>query len=447
MKKNIFLVPLLFLLLSPVPSLSAAEEPITVDETKTAIEIKDKAAPINVGALESSALKELSDSTQTTLTEKKKDASDAVVEGQKALVEKETVQNKVDTLEQELQETKTKIEKAEKGKTDVRQLEQKSRQLEKEHQVLVKELDEKTQKAKKAFAESSRQQEEIDKLKNQLRQFEIEKNKRYSPRKKALLVATFIIVMFIILFVKDKLVGLFEDRLISQGKKRHSVQYLKARTYLRIFNWSLSILVISIAIFFILELFGFDSTTTLAGAGFLGIAVGFGAQQFVRDILSGLFIVFEGQFGVNDFISVGKHSGNVEDINLRFTKLRSYDGNVIYVANGDIHSVVNYGKGFANSVINFYIDTQQNIDPVFSLIEEVVNDLSKTPELANHVLSDVQLLGINAFTPTGIEVKFRVKTVPQSQWMVGRAIRLALKQRFDKDGIKLFQYQHNAEAP
>jgi len=443
MKKNFLLVTWLFFLLFVIPPLAAAEE----EEQKTANEAKDETAQINVGVLESSALKELSDSTQTTLDEKKKGASDAAVKSQEALLAKDEVQNKVDTLEQELQETNTQIEKAAKEKTDVAQLKQKSRQLEKEHQALTKELEDKKHKAKSAFSKSSRQQEEIDKLKNQLSQFEIEKNKRYSPRKKALFMAGIVIMMFIILFIKDKLTGLLENRLIRRGERGYSVQYLKARTYLRIFNWSLSVLVISIAVFFILELFGFDSTTTLAGAGFLGIAVGFGAQQFVRDILSGLFIVFEGQFGVNDFISIGKHSGNVEDINLRFTKLRNYDGNVVYVANGDIHSVVNYGKGFANAVIKFYVDVEQNIDQVFILIEEVIGDLRKTPALTNHIRSDIELLGINAFTPTGIEVKFRVRTAPQSQWLVGRAIRLALKQRFDLDGIKLFQYQYDAEAP
>jgi len=143
-----------------------------------------------------------------------------------------------------------------------------------------------------------------------------------------------------------------------------------------------------------------------------------------------------------NFISVGKYSGNVEDINLRFTKLRNYDGNVIFVPNGDIHSVINYGKGYANSVINFYVDVDQDVEQIFVLIREVISELRTAPDLSDEIQSDVELLGINAFTPTGIEIKFRIKTAPQSQWLVGREIRLALKNRFDQDGIKLFQYHY-----
>lgn len=451
MKSIQILVALIFFLLSAVLTLSvstagaqAVPEAVKDAVGITAEETKDTSVPVKTDTLDSNALQELSDSTRMTLDEKKKGVSDSVVEGQKAMAEKEVIQNKVDKLKNELEETQTKMKDAgsHASKLDSQQLQHKSRQLEKEYNSLKNELKIKDETAKKAFAESSRKQGEIEQLKEQLHDLELETNKRYSPRKKALIMGSIILITIIILFIKDKLVDFFEKRLITRGEKKHSVTALRARTFLRIFSWSISILIIAIAFFLILELFGFNSIHTLAGAGIFSLAIGFGAQQFIKDIFSGIFLVLEGQFGVNDFISVGQHSGNVEDINLRFTKLRSYDGNIIYIPNGDIHSVINYGKGYANSVINFYVDINQNIDQVFALIRDVVSELRSAPDLVNEILSDVELLGINAFTPTGVEVKFRIKTAPQSQWMVGREIRLALKNRFDLDEIKLFQYQY-----
>lgn len=455
MQRILFLAPLYFLLFSITAEISLAEtvnkaniiKTIAAPADKQQEKIdQDKELAATVNTLDSNVLDELSDTTKTTLEEKKKDINKAVVEGQQALLEKKAIQNKVEAIEKQLEETKSKIETSvnQPSQKEIKHLKEKSRQLEKEYQSLQTELQLKDKRAKKAFEESSRQQGEIEQLKTQLHQLEIEKNKRYSPRKKAMIMGSIIIITLIILFIKDKLVGLFEKWLIYRGNKGQTVRALRARTFLRIFSWAISILIIAIAIFMILELFGFDSTTTLAGAGVFSVAIGFGAQQFIKDIFSGLFLVLEGQYGVNDYIAVGKYSGNVEDINLRFTKLRNYDGNVVYIPNGDIHSVTNYGKGYANSVIKFYVDITQEIEPVFTLIREVISELRAAPDLVDEILSDTELLGINAFTATGIEIKFRLKTAPQSQWLVGREVRLALKQRFDLDGIKLFQFQHNS---
>ena len=454
MKRILLLVPVLFFLLSAVFTLSVAmpgpqevlKEEKKITGTSDEKSQEEKVSDI-VETLESKDLNVLSDSTQTSLDEKKKDVSDAVVEGQQALVEKEAIQNKVDKLDKELEETKTKIKDTDnqKSKADIHQLKQISRQLEKKSQALKNELKIRDEKASKAFEKASKQQGEIEQLKVQLEQLENEKTKRYSPRKKALLIVAILLIMLIVLFVKDKLVDWFERWLIFREQKGGSTRALRARTFLRIFSWSISVFIIVIAVFLIFELFGFHTTTTLAGAGVFGVAIGFGAQQFIKDIFSGLFIVLEGQYGVNDFVALGQYSGNVEDINLRFTKLRNYDGNVIYVPNGDIHSVINYGKKYANSVIKFYVDVSQDIEPVFALIRETVSELRTAPDLVDEILGDVELLGINAFTPTGVEIKFRIKTAPQSQWMVGREVRLALKQRFDLDGIKLFQFKYESQ--
>jgi len=447
MKKIIFFTSFSFLF-SILLNLSAANAQKIpqvakniADSTTTEKQTNTNNTQIDIDVLQSNALKELTDSTEKTLTEKKQDVSDAVLASQKALVEKESVQNKVEDVEKALKETQTKIKRTtqQQSKADIQQLKKKSQQLEKEHQALKKELETKKQKSKKAFEKTSRQQGEIEQLKNQLHQLEVEKNKRSSPRRKALLMGFFILSTLFILFIKDKLVNFVETILISRGQKGKARRSLRARTFLRIFSWSLSVLIIFITVFMILELFGFDSTTTLAGAGVFGVAIGFGAQQFIKDIFSGLFLVLEGQYGVNDFVTIGKHSGNVEDINLRFTKLRNYDGNIIYIANGDVQSVINHGKVYANSVINFYVDVNQDVDLVFTLIRDVIGELRVSPDLVNEILGDVELLGINAFTVTGIEIKFRIKTAPLSQWLVGREVRLALKQRFDNEGIQLYQ--------
>jgi len=400
---------------------------------------------VDVKNMEKVALDAMADSTQESIDEKKKEITDTVVKTQKAFNEKDQVQEKVKVLEKELEETKNQIKKAIKEKNNVKHLEKKSRQLEQQHQKLQAEFKDKEAIAQKILLESDKQKKEIDNLKEQLRRLEIEKNKHVSPRKKALILAAIAFIMFVLMFIKDKTVDLIDKRLILRDKKSRSSRALRMRTIMRIFSWSISVIIIAMAVFMSLELFGFDSTTTLAGAGVFGVAIGFGAQKFIKDIFSGLFLVLEGQYGINDFIAIGNHSGNVEDINLRFTKLRNYDGNIIYVPNGDIQSVVNYGKGYANAVINFYIDVHQDIDQVMTLVREVVSELRSAPDMADEILSNVELLGINAFTPTGIEVKFRIKCAPQSQWLVGRVVRLALKHRFDLDGVKLFQYTYKEQ--
>ena len=444
--KQTFLIFFLLLNISLVEAQKIPEE--IIKSTNTAeTKPKDDTTGIDVDSLESGTLEKLSTSTQDTLDEKKKDASDAALKSQQAILEKETAQNKVDDVEKQLEQTKQEIKDnpAQKSRAEIQKLKSKSKQLEKEHKNLKNELKDKNVKAKQAFEKTSKQQDEIEQLKKQLHQLDVEHNKRSSPREKALSMSMFILIAFITLFIKDKLSGFIEKRLIIFSEKRTSNHSLRALTFLRIINWSISVLIVAVTIFFILEIFGFDSTHTLAGAGMFGVAVGFGAQQFIKDIFSGLFLVFEGQYGVNDFIAVGDYSGNVEDINLRFTKLRNYDGNIVFIPNGDITTVVNYGKVYANSVIKFHIDVKQDIDVVFALIREVVEELRGAPDLVDEILSDVQLLGINAFTTTGIEVKFRLKTAPQSQWMVGREVRLALKHRFDLEEIKLFQFNDQTQ--
>jgi len=428
-----------------VKQVVSSKQKVETEKKQENAEDIQQAPAVDVGSMEKSALEAMADSTQDSIDEKKKEISDTVVKTQRAFDEKDQVQEKVKALKTELEKTQKQIKKALKEKTEVKHLENKSQQLEQQYQQLQAEFKLKEEKAQQILLESNKQKKEIDSLKEQLRRLEIEKNKHVSPRKKALNLAAIFFVMFVLMFLKDKVVSLIDRRLLLREKKNRSSHALRMRTLIRIFSWSVSVIFIAIAVFMSLELFGFDSTTTLAGAGVFGVAIGFGAQKFIKDIFSGLFLVLEGQYGINDFIAIGDHSGNVEDINLRFTKLRNYDGNIIYVPNGDIQSVVNYGKGYANAVINFYIDVQQNIDQVLTLVRETVSELREAPDMEEEILSDVELMGINAFTPNGIEVKFRIKSAPQSQWMVGRVVRLALKRRFDQDGIKLFQYQYKEQ--
>ena len=444
--KQTFLLFLLFFTFLNISLVEAQKIPDTA-ETKDTAKAKATAVNIPVDSLETGALEQLSTSTQNSLDEKKKDVSNTTLKSQQALLEKDAAQNKVDDVEKQLEQTKQEIKNnsAQKTKAEIQELKKKSQELEKQHNNLKIELKKKNEKAKQAYKKTTKQQSEIELLKKQLHQLDVEQNKRASPRKKAMSMSLLILIALITIFIKDKFSGFIEKRLIVRSERKVSNHSLRALTILRIINWSVSVFIVAITIFFILEIFGFDSTHTLAGAGMLGMAVGFGAQQFIKDIFSGLFLVFEGQYGVNDFIAVDNHSGNVEDINLRFTKLRNYDGNIIYIPNGDITTVVNYGKIYANAVINFHIDVHEDIDKVFALIREIVSELRGAPDLVDEILSDVQLLGINAFTTTGVEVKFRLKTAPQSQWLVGREVRLALKHRFDLEGIKLFQFNDETQ--
>lgn len=187
----------------------------------------------------------------------------------------------------------------------------------------------------------------------------------------------------------------------------------------------------------LLELAGVPVAPLLATAGIGGIAIGFGAQTIVRDVLSGFFILVENQYDVGDTIQVAGVSGVVEQVGLRTTVLRGADGTRHVVSNGEIRISSNQTRVFSRSVLVLPLPYDVDIDRAIALASEAGADLRSDPAFGPDILGDVQVLGVDAFGSARMDVKLTVETRPGRQWAVERELRRRIKVRFDQAGISI----------
>lgn len=185
---------------------------------------------------------------------------------------------------------------------------------------------------------------------------------------------------------------------------------------------------------FILETLGLDPTPILAGAGIIGLAVGFGAQNLINDMVSGFFILFENYYLVGDFIHTEEGEGVVEAIELRTTRIRHPNGQLQIIRNGDIGSISNYSKQYVYAVVEMGIEYETNLDQVYSLIELVGQDLQQRN---TEVLEPTRVEGINEFGDFDITLLTRTKVKPGQHLHIERILRKMIKDAFDREGIKL----------
>jgi small conductance mechanosensitive channel len=211
----------------------------------------------------------------------------------------------------------------------------------------------------------------------------------------------------------------------------------RAQTFGSLARRTLSFLIWSMALLIVLRELDIDITPVLAGAGIVGLAVGFGAQTLVRDVISGFFIIFEDQVRVGDVAEVNGRGGLVEQINLRTIVLRDMEGAVHVVPNGAITTLVNRTKDFSYYVLDLPMDYEDDTDEVTDAVREAANELVAEPAWAPHVLAPLEVLGVDAFGDSRITLKFRIKTVPLKQWDVGRELRRRVKKVFDAKGIRI----------
>jgi small-conductance mechanosensitive channel len=195
--------------------------------------------------------------------------------------------------------------------------------------------------------------------------------------------------------------------------------------------------VFGLAVVLILGELEFNLAPLIAGAGIIGVAAGFGAQNLVKDLLAGIFIILEDQFGVGDVIDVTEVSGAVEAVGLRSTRLRDIDGTVWYVRNGEIIKVGNKSQGYAQVVLDLPLPLTTDIDAVGRAMKNVADDLRQDDDWTDAVIEEPQMLGVERIGEEGVVLRLTVKTRPLEQWRVGRELRRRLKERLDAEGIAL----------
>lgn len=187
----------------------------------------------------------------------------------------------------------------------------------------------------------------------------------------------------------------------------------------------------------ILGNFGIDMKPILATAGVLGVAVGFGGKKFVEDLFTGLSIILTGQLRVGDFVTVNNSTGYVEKVTLTMIVIRTFNGDVHYLRNGQIDTVINQTKNYSFPVFNFSVAYKSDIVHVMKVLKELGQELREDEVYSKFVLSDIEVLGLNEFQDSAVVIQCRIKTTPQEQWMVKRKFNQMVKERFDKEGIEI----------
>jgi len=175
----------------------------------------------------------------------------------------------------------------------------------------------------------------------------------------------------------------------------------------------------------------------IASAGIVGLALGFGAQSLVKDFLSGIFMIFEDQYGVGDVIDAGEAIGTVEAVSLRVTRIRDINGTVWYVRNGEILRIGNMSQNWAQTVLDVQVGYKEDLHRVREVLAAVAHDMWEDEDYKGKIIEEPEVWGIQSLDPDGITVRVVLKTAPLEQWGVAREMRERIKARFDHEGIEI----------
>lgn len=209
----------------------------------------------------------------------------------------------------------------------------------------------------------------------------------------------------------------------------------RANTIGSVLRSVVSVIVLAVATIMILSEFGLNLAPVLASAGIVGVAVGFGAQNLVRDFLSGMFMLLEDQYGVGDIVDLGEAGGTVEAVGPRITTVRDVRGTVWHVRNGEIRRVGNKTQGYGVAVVDLPLAHNADTGRAGELADEVAGEVVARPEVEPDVLEAPNVLGVEAVTTEGVTLRVTVKTNPGRQFAVQRALNAALTDGFEKAGI------------
>ena len=232
-----------------------------------------------------------------------------------------------------------------------------------------------------------------------------------------------------------KMIGKAVRRAVDDGDdSKTSEAERRAETLSSVLTNAARVLVLVFLLLMVLQEFGVNIAPLVAGAGIAGVALGFGAQSLVKDVISGFFLLMEDQFGVGDLISIDeKHVGTVERMTLRITQLRDAEGRAHYVPNGSINRVIVLSKEFSKALVDIEVGYDTDLDYIFSLLEGIGAELLKArPEL---VLEPTDVRGVESFGKDGCTIRTLTKCAPGKQFDVARLLRKRIIERFRAEGI------------
>ena len=248
-----------------------------------------------------------------------------------------------------------------------------------------------------------------------------------------------IVLIFILTIAALKISRVLATRIFSVFKKTEMEIEMQKRadTLNSLIRYILNSVILAVSLVMILGELGIQIGPVLAAAGIVGLAVGFGAQQLVQDVISGFFILLEDQIRVGDVVQISGVGGLVEKVSLRLIVLRDLAGNVHYIRNGQVSAVTNMTKEYSQYVFDIGIAYRENVDEVMAVIKQVGEDLRGDPNFKDDILDALEILGLDSFAASSVVIKARIKTKPIQQWRVGREFNRRLKNKFDELNIEI----------
>ena len=226
----------------------------------------------------------------------------------------------------------------------------------------------------------------------------------------------------------------------DKGEEKEEFQQ-RVHTLASVFATTVGLGIWGITGFIILSELGINIAPLLTGAGIAGLAVGFGAQNFVRDIIAGVFIILENQYSTGDVVKIAGTSGLVEKVSLHNTVLRDLDGVVHHIPNGEITVASNYTQEYSKVNLNIEVSYETNLDKAIEVLNGVGKDLAKDKEFGPMIKEAPSVLRVDKLGESGIEIKVVGVTKPIKQWDVMGELRKRIKEAFDKEGIEI-PYPH-----
>ena len=243
--------------------------------------------------------------------------------------------------------------------------------------------------------------------------------------------------------VASRLLLRFSQSLIVKifKEKKNNNRYIQQRnsTLQSVLKSTLRYVIYFIAVTMALTVFGISPAPILASAGVVGLAVGFGAQSLVKDIITGFFILFEKQFVVGDYIQIGGVDGIVEEIGLRVTKIKNFDGDLHIIPNGNINQVTNFTANVRRVVVDAPIQYNQNISEAREVLEEVCTEINE--EYKNIIEEGPKVLGVQDLAASSVNIRVIAMVEAMESWQLGRVLKQRIKEKFDQENISI-PYNH-----
>jgi moderate conductance mechanosensitive channel len=255
------------------------------------------------------------------------------------------------------------------------------------------------------------------------------------PAAAALRVVLILIAAWVGINIAQRSIRMLRTRLATRLDDPEAVR--RAETLGRVFRYLASVVITVIATMLVLAEVGISVAPILGAAGVVGLAIGFGAQSLVKDYFTGFFLLLENQIRQGDVVQLGEHSGLVEEVTLRFVRLRDYDGNVHFVPNGTISTVVNMSRGFAQAVVDIGVGYGEDLDRAMSVMKAVGAELRADPAHANRILDDLEIAGVERWADSSVVLRARFRVAALEQWNVKREYLRRLKRAFDENGIEI----------